>query len=106
MFLALAVGILLVTAQILNAYLRRYPSETAMPLAASCSAAISAACHCPAGDEFAALMPVQWGVTSEDKDKVKKCAFTTARDVTAPLEGDILQGQQCLNIKSRSIFSK
>ncbi|RMJ27653.1 hypothetical protein PHISP_01505 [Aspergillus sp. HF37] len=32
-----------------------------MPLASSCSAAISAACHPPPGDSDASLKPVKWG---------------------------------------------
>ena len=32
-----------------------------MPLAGSCSAVISAACHPPAGDEQASTKPLMWG---------------------------------------------
>lgn len=63
-----------------------------MPLAASCSVAISAACHPPDEDRFAHLMPVQWGIINEDEDHVKTCSFTTSRYVRAPKEGDILRG--------------
>ncbi|PYI10621.1 hypothetical protein BO78DRAFT_458425 [Aspergillus sclerotiicarbonarius CBS 121057] len=37
------------------------PFKSPMPLAAHCSAAISAACHPPTGDRDAALKPVMWG---------------------------------------------
>ncbi|KAL0263645.1 hypothetical protein SLS55_002626 [Diplodia seriata] len=40
--------------------LRRYPAG--MPLASSCSATISAACHPPEDDVDASVLPVQWGV--------------------------------------------
>lgn len=36
-----------------------------MPLAGSCSAAISAACHRPDWDEDASMQPVQWGVVQD-----------------------------------------
>lgn len=38
--------------------MKRYPR---VPLAANCSAAISAACHPPPGDERPALKPIMWG---------------------------------------------
>jgi len=41
---------------------RQFPAG--MPLAATCSGAISAACHPPLGDDNAAVLPVQWGVVS------------------------------------------
>jgi hypothetical protein len=44
--------------------LRRLRSN--MPLASSCSAAISAACHPPPGDSDASLKPVKWGVVQLD----------------------------------------
>jgi hypothetical protein len=37
--------------------------EEGMPLAGSCSAVISAACHPPRQEADAHLVPVQWGVT-------------------------------------------
>ena len=70
---------------------RRYPSG--MPLAASCSAAISAACHPPEADIDAASKPLQWGVTGEVVEtnagrKVGHCSFTSL-EVTAPVEGQL-----------------
>ena len=43
---------------------RRYP-RTGMPLAGSCSAAISAACHPPPGDNRASEKAVMWGALKE-----------------------------------------
>ena len=70
---------------------RKYPSG--MPLAASCSAAISAACHPPEGDTDAAFKPIQWGVTGKVLETnageiVGHCSFTSL-EVTAPVEGQL-----------------
>lgn len=56
--------------------LRRYP--TGMPLSATCSGAISAACHPPADDVDAALLPVQWGVVSLE-DGLGHCSFSSKK---------------------------
>ena len=53
---------------------RRYPAG--IPLSATCSGAISAACHPPAGDDEVAVLPVQWGVVSV-KDGVGHCSFSS-----------------------------
>lgn len=53
--------------------LRRFPNS--MPLAATNSAAISAACHTGPEDEGCALAPLKWGVVSEGK-KIGHCAFS------------------------------
>ena len=59
-----------------------------MPVASTCSATISAACHPPLPeDEEAYMFPVQWGVVSQDAEDVGHCSFTTARDVAAPVVG-------------------
>ncbi|KAL4915394.1 hypothetical protein BDW62DRAFT_125090 [Aspergillus aurantiobrunneus] len=42
------------------------PLRSNMPLVSSCSAAISAACHPPPGDEDASLKPVMWGEIRQD----------------------------------------
>ena len=67
-----------------------------MPMVSTCSAAISASCHRPPADYDAWQLPVQWGVTPEDdrgkgetKLMVQHCSFTTARDVTRPVEGRV-----------------
>ena len=73
--------------------LRRYPAG--MPLAGSCSAVISAACHPPKDDTEAALAPVQWGVVRSDveheelpvqHEDVRHCSFTSF-DATEPIPG-------------------
>lgn len=71
---------------ILNSILRHFPKD--MPLASTCSAAISAACHRPAEDFDAHLLPVQWGVVSDGN----RCAFTTHRDVKPLREGNFYIG--------------
>lgn len=63
---------------------RRYPAG--IPLASSCSAAISAACHPPSDDVDAAVLPVQWGVIEAASDGVGHCSFTS-HEVTAPVKG-------------------
>ena len=62
-----------------------------MPLAGSCSAAISAACHPPKADVNASLKRVMWGVVAEEgfnsSDKrVGHCSFTSF-DVETPIVG-------------------
>ncbi|PYH81230.1 hypothetical protein BO82DRAFT_311044 [Aspergillus uvarum CBS 121591] len=55
---------------------RRFKSL--MPLAAHCSAAISAACHPPPGDEGAAFQPVMWGEVSHPESSTHgHCTFTS-----------------------------
>jgi len=53
--------------------LRRY--KAGMPLAGSCSAAISAACHPPADEVEVALVPVKWGVVSIERG-IGHCALS------------------------------
>ncbi|KAF2145296.1 uncharacterized protein K452DRAFT_266093 [Aplosporella prunicola CBS 121167] len=61
-----------------------------IPMAGSCSAAISAACHAPEGTSE--CLPVNWGVIpgeeteTEDHGKVGHCAFSNG-PVEAPVEG-------------------
>ena len=70
-----------------------------MPLAGSCSAAISAACHPPETDTDASLKRVMWGVVKDESgkstgnrtrdrngDRVGHCSFTSF-DVEAPIVG-------------------
>lgn len=85
-------GFLLLIFQIIHGNLRKYPN--AMPLAFSCSAAISAACHRPEADKEAHLLPVQWGVVEETTNdrNTKYCSFTTSRDVIAPSVGSFYLG--------------
>ena len=62
---------------------RQYPAG--MPLAATCSRAISAAFHPPLGDENAAVLPVQWGVVSINNG-VGHCSFSCEL-VAPPIPG-------------------
>ena len=64
-----------------------------MPLAGSCSAAISAACHPPDYDRDAAMKPVVWGVVGKGKfesldgeEEFGHCAFSSS-DVEEVVEG-------------------
>jgi hypothetical protein len=95
MVLALVAGIIIVTAVLALAFFRHY--DPRMPLAGSCSAAISAACHQPEWDTDAATKPVKWGVVpdslvgndddNEDdqrKESVGHCSFTSGN--AAPLQ--------------------
>lgn len=60
-----------------------------MPLSATCSLVISAACHRSADDIDVQYMPVQWGVVPAQvlEEKDDHCCFTTYRDVEPPKEG-------------------
>lgn len=69
--------------------------ESMMPLARSCSATISAACHPPELDTDAASKPVKWGVVEGyEVEKVKAaiphCTFTSF-EVSRPIEGELYQ---------------
>jgi hypothetical protein len=61
--------------------LRRY--KAGMPLAGSCSAALSAACHPLADEPDVALLPVKWGVVSV-AEGVGHCALSS-RYVSPPI---------------------
>jgi len=77
MICVLVVGVLLIVGTYL---IGRQKYDPSMPLAGSCSAAISAACHRPDWDVDASLNAVQWGVIpgSDDKSGVAHCCFTSA----------------------------
>ncbi|KAK8215845.1 hypothetical protein IWZ01DRAFT_180291 [Phyllosticta capitalensis] len=68
-----------------------------MPLASTCSAAISAACHSHEEDVHAHLLPITWGFVgnSENSEEGRFC-FTTARDVRWPSKDDLsrMKGRQ------------
>ncbi|KAL6709804.1 hypothetical protein ACN47E_000589 [Coniothyrium glycines] len=61
----------------------RFKYPVGMPLAGSCSAAISAACHPSFDDLDASLLPLQWGAVTHDKNErsetegVGHCCFTS-----------------------------
>jgi hypothetical protein len=70
----------------------RLKYSAGMPLASSCSAAISAACHPPVEDVDAHLLPVQWGVVSyenrasDGEEGVGHCSFSSM-PVEQPVPG-------------------
>ena len=71
-------------------------SRGGMPLAGSCSAAISAACHPPEADVNASLKRVMWGVVVGDSfqyegECVGHCSFTSSK-VEAPVVGKYYAG--------------
>lgn len=76
-------GAVMILLGLLNGF-RRYQG---MPLAGSCSAAISAACHRPEEDVDAATKPVMWGVVSS-KNGVGHCCFTSF-EVSPPVHGEL-----------------
>lgn len=70
--------------------LRRLPLSN-MPMAATCSAAISAACHRPEQDVYAHLLPLKWGIITTQETPALT-AFTTWRDVRPPREDEKIVG--------------
>ena len=80
----IALGGIVVLIGILHGF-RRY--KPGMPLAGSCSAAISAACHRPNEDVDAPYKPVMWGAV-ESKDPIGHCCFTSF-EVTKPVKGQV-----------------
>lgn len=77
------VGAVLILLGLLNGF--RW--HQGMPLAGSCSAAISAACHRPEEDIDAATKPVMWGVVSSENG-VGHCCFTSF-EVSPPIHGEL-----------------
>lgn len=71
--LAIVVGIMIILGTLVTAA-RRYPPG--MPLASTCSAAISAACHRLPNDVDAAVLPIQWGVVSTENG-IGHCSFSS-----------------------------
>lgn len=64
--------------------------EPGMPLASSCSLAITAACHASHGDEDAALLPLKYGVVfAEDPDSESgyEHACFSSKEVTPLVDG-------------------
>lgn len=59
-----------------------------IPFAASCSLAISAACHPPPDDVDAQLRPVQWGVVEGTMFEGAKHCTLSSRPVTRPKAGE------------------
>lgn len=82
--LAIIVGTLIMLGALLLG-LRKYSSD--MPIASTSSAAISAACHAMDGDVDAAVLPLKWGVASQEGE-VGHCCFSS-RVVAPPVPGVI-----------------
>ncbi|KAL8722996.1 MAG: hypothetical protein Q9225_000612 [Loekoesia sp. 1 TL-2023] len=80
--LAIIVGTFIMLGAVLLG-LRKYTSE--MPIAATCSAVISAACHALEDDSDAAVLPIQWGVASKN-GKIGHCCFSS-KLVAPPIPG-------------------
>jgi hypothetical protein len=90
---AVVIAFVLIAALVLIG-LQKLPNG--IPVAGTCSAAISAACHIPEGEngKEAALLPVQWGVVSlsgEDHNAVGHCSFSSL-PVEKPVEGEPYAG--------------
>ena len=66
----------MVAAGIFNGF-RRFKSS--IPLVASCSAAISAACHASADNVNASLLPVMWGAVDTEGEGVGHCCFSSQK---------------------------
>ena len=86
--LTMIVGTLITVGSFILGMQRYHPD---MPLAATNSAAISAACHPLPGDDDAAVLPVQWGVVSIDNG-VGHCAFSS-RTVAPMIPGYMYKGK-------------
>jgi hypothetical protein len=62
--------------------------KPSMPLAATCSATISAACHHrEAGEGEIALKPLRWGCVGTDEEGVGHCAFSSGNEIEAVAPG-------------------
>jgi hypothetical protein len=64
---------------------RKYSGD--IPMASSCSASISAACHPHPDDNEVYLFPLQWGVVF-DREGIGHCSLTTDREATSPKDGE------------------
>lgn len=90
-FFAIIVGVVAVTAGVLNGF-RRY--NASIPLVGSCSAAISAACHRPSDDSSASQLPLKWGCINTDSgNNIGHCSLSSF-EVTAPEDGLFYAGKQ------------
>ena len=80
----ISLGGIIVLIGILHGFRRYNPG---LPLAGSCSAAISAACHRPIDDVDAQFKPVMWGAV-ESSNPIGHCCFTSF-EVTKPVKGQV-----------------
>jgi hypothetical protein len=88
----IAIVITIVTGCCLAAFmvvlgLRHY--KAGIPLAGSCSIAISAACH--GRSDVDTTAPLQWGVTSERGAEIGHCAFSD-HEIDLPIKGALYAG--------------
>lgn len=84
---------LLVLAAVFCLGLRRYSGI--IPIAGSCSAAISAACHRPESDEKAAWHAVKWGETKYYGPRPIVCHLAfSSEDVFTPVAGNWYAGEK------------
>ena len=84
--IAIITAIFIGTVVMLLGLLNGFRWHQGMPLAGSCSAAISAACHRPDEDVDAATKPVMWGVASSENG-IGHCCFTSF-EVSRPVPGE------------------
>ncbi|KAJ4511300.1 hypothetical protein HRR75_005225 [Exophiala dermatitidis] len=85
MIVVMVAGAAIIIATIVLGCARHY--NPMMPLAGSCSAAISAACHQPDWDDNAAVKAVQWGVVPDTivgPHAVGHCSFTSG--IVSPIQ--------------------
>lgn len=81
----IALGSLMIISIVAFGYV---PYKCGLPLAGSCSLAISAACHGEENGATAAKGKLQWGVVSTSADGVGHCAFSTG-EVETPVKGEM-----------------
>ncbi|CAG8122705.1 unnamed protein product [Penicillium olsonii] len=73
--------------------------RSVIPLAGSCSAAISAACHPPGHDVNAAVKEIIWGeISSSD---LRKMAAISPRSLVSPGQDDVDDGDVALEMQTR-----
>lgn len=89
--LTMSAGVLMILILFITGMIR---FRTAMPVAASCSAAIAAACHTARREEEedSSILKVKWGVTGYGTDGVGHCAFSKW-PVTPPQDGLLYRGK-------------
>lgn len=89
-FFSIILGLLMVLACIASGFPKL---QGDLPLAGSCSLAISAACHRPEDDVDAARLPVMWGeVEKEDQSADVGHCCITSKHVIPPTEGRLYAG--------------
>ena len=93
----LCVGGLMVLAVLIMGCRRMRPG---IPVAGYCSAAISGACHPPADDMYASVLPVMWGVAEEDENGLALCTFTSKK-VHLPGAGQLCTGMVDYSLDAR-----